>query len=94
MTGAIPCLRLVRARFLGEERLDLDLRGWVEGTRKTLVFHLGLRKSTARKSKGSMLSSEDSEKPSLTLQTGLNAFMLWSDCVRIVGLPICKQIMT
>lgn len=31
-------LRVVREGFLGEERLDLDLREWAEGTKTMLAF--------------------------------------------------------
>lgn len=79
MIQAIAGLRLVQEVFPGEGRLDLDLRGWAESTRKTLAFQLGLRESTVKKSRGgmdSLLSPRDSKKPSLTLQTGLNVFKL------------------
>lgn len=41
MLGAIVWLRLVREVFHGEERLDLNLRGWAGGTRKMRALHLG-----------------------------------------------------
>lgn len=53
-------LRLVR-----EGRLDLDLRAWAEGTRKTLAFQLVLS-SSVREFKGALTASR---KLSLTLQT-------------------------
>lgn len=72
-------LRLVREVFPGEERLDLDLRGWAGGKRKRLALQLGLRESTAKESRGStdgLWSPQDTKQPSLTLQTGLSVFML------------------
>lgn len=54
----------------GEGRLDLDLRGWAEGTRKMLAFQLVLRGSLVREfnwgGKGRTLTA--SKKLSLTLQ--------------------------
>lgn len=52
MTGAVLWLRLVEGGSLGEGRLDLDLRGWAEGTRKMLAFQLVLRGSSVREFKG------------------------------------------